>query len=541
MMSRPFLLALAIASAALSACAPARTLSPAPTPATAEPRPPAELLGEPAAATATPVEPVRRDLLGDASYDLPVEANSWVEAELDFLVGQRRDVIGSWLARGDPYESWVRSVLKSHGLPTDLYYLAMIESAFVPTVRSRAGAVGFWQFMPGTARDVGLRIDSLVDERMDPVRSTRAAARHLRGLHRELRDWPLAAAAYNAGSGRISRGLRASGTTDFWQLAQRGDLAAETRQYVPRLYAVTVIGKGRDRFGFPPARAAAPFAFDSIQVEYATPLEELARLGAASREDLARLNPHLVRGTTPGGGYWVWVPAGTGEALQRAWLASDFRRDQGYGSYQVRRGDSLGDLADLADLRATRIRELNPEVDWDRLPIGTRLRLPYKVAQRLSDRPVRTAAREERTAEKTDKPTKSESAREEKRAAPDEEKKTARPAVAAAGKTHSVATGESLWTIAQRHGVSVAALQQANGLADSTIRPGQTLQLPSEGGAAAPAESAAGREHVVRSGESLWSIAREHGSSVGAIQKANHLGEDEPIRPGQRLSIPAGR
>src|SRR5690606_28423757 len=113
----------------------------------------------------------------------------------------------------------------------DLYHLAMIESGFVPTARSRVGAVGLWQFMPATGRAMGLRIDGDVDERMDPVRSTRAAARHLRDLYRSMGSWSLAAAAYNAGPGRINRGLRQYSATDFWQLAERGDLAEETRHY----------------------------------------------------------------------------------------------------------------------------------------------------------------------------------------------------------------------------------------------------------------------------------------------------------------------
>lgn len=502
------------AALALSACAPAR---PAPAPAPA-PQPEPELLGSaPEVAEQKPAA-AERDILGSVDYDLPLESNPWVVAELDFLVGQRREVIGRWLARGDQYETFIKEILRSHGLPTDLFHLAMIESGFVPTVRSRAGAVGLWQFMPGTGREMGLRVDSLVDERMDPVRSTRAAARHLRWLHRTLKgDWALAAAAYNAGSGRITRGLQNFGATSFWDLAQRGDLAQETRHYVPRLFAVTVIARDRQRFGFAPARAGAGFAFDSIQVEYAVPLDELASIAQVKPEVLRELNPHLVRQATPAGGYWVWVPAGQGTTIQRAWLASAFRREQGYGRYTVRAGDQLGRLAELTGVGAARIRELNPDVNFDRLPIGTPLRLPFRAAQQLSARPVEKPA---------DKPVARTASREGEKGR-------------SGGQTHVVRSGESLWEIARRHGVEVAALQAANGLRDATIRPGQELRLPTPAGngerTASRAETA---EHVVGSGESLWGIARRYGTTVEALQAANDLGE-RPIQPGQKLVVPA--
>jgi membrane-bound lytic murein transglycosylase D len=479
--------------------------APAPLPAlAAEP----EELGERPELLEERVTEPKRDILGSASYDLPVEANSWVEAELDYLVGQRSAVIGRWMERGAEYQGFIERELRAAGVPTDLYHLAMIESGMLPTARSRAGAVGFWQFMPATGKQMGLRVDDTVDERMDPIRSTRAAARHLRGLHREFNgDWALAAAAYNAGSGRISRGMKKFEAADFWSLAERGDLAEETRHYVPRLYAMTVIGRGRERFGFPAQAAAADFAYDSIHVEYATPLDELARMGA-SREALQRLNPHLVRGITPEGGYWVWVPAGEAVALQRAYLASDFRKFQGLGTYSVRPGDSLGKIANLTGLSVAEIRGMNPGVEFEPLQIGVKVKLPRKAAQDL-------AARAEERAD---------AAKESGSRADGDEAE------------HMVREGESLWEIARRYDLSVEALSEANGLSGSTIRPGQKLRIPAAAGAA-PAKAV---EHVVQSGDTLWGIARKYDTSVEAIQSANRLG-DRPIVPGQKLAIPRGK
>jgi len=505
-------------------------------PAPAAPEP--EVLGETPEMIAAEVRAPRRDILGSVNYDLPLEANSWVEAELDFLVQQRGSVIARWIERGDPYEAYIKRILAEERVPTDLYYLAMIESGFVPTARSRAGAVGLWQFMPATGRSMGLRVDSVVDERMDPVRSTRAAARHLRALHRIYGDWALAAAAYNAGSGRISRAMQAYGATNFWDLAQRADLAAETKHYVPRLYAMTVIGRDRGRFGISSTPVTAPFAYDSMMVEFATPLQELAGLGQPTLDQLGRLNPHLVRGSTPPGAYWVWVPLGTGVAMQRAWLASEYRKNQGMGIYLVRSGDSLGRLTQLSGVSAARFRELNPGVNFDRLRTGERLRLPNQIAQKLTDRPAATQT----VAAAVSSPAKAAPSPQAGIAtAPASSSRSAAPAASAGGPTHTVGDGETLWGIARQHGVSITDLQDTNGLSGATIRAGQVLQIPrSASPSSSPAAATAARatvEHVVESGESLWSIARKYGSSVDAIQAANQLG-DRPIQPGQKITIP---
>lgn len=509
--------ALALAALlSLSACGASRTAPTAPPPL---PAPEPETLGAWPELFEVRITPPKRDILGAVPYDLPLEANSWVEAELDFLVNERSEVIGRWMERGEPYRAFIQQELRAAGIPTDLYHLAMIESGMVPTARSRAGAVGFWQFMPATGRQMGLRVDDTVDERMDPVRATRAAARHLRSLHRQFNgDWALAAAAYNAGSGRISRSMGRFGVSDFWSLAEQGDLAEETRHYVPRLYAMTVIGRDHARFGLPAPAPAAAFAYDSIQVEYATPLEELSRMSEVSAEELRRLNPHLVQGITPDGGYWVWVPAGQGVAMQRAYLASDFRRSRGLGTYTVRPGDSLGKLANLSGLTTAKIRELNPGVRFEPLQIGVEVRLPYEAAEKLS---ARTVAKAE--------PTRVASAAQ----SPAPEEKASTTAGGAAARTHAVRQGESLWEIARRYDLTVAALQRENGLTGATIRPGQELRIPGT------AEVAAQVEHVVESGETLWGIARKYDSSVEAIQGANGMG-DRPIRPGERLVVPVG-
>jgi membrane-bound lytic murein transglycosylase D len=546
----PFLLTATLLVA--GACAPSArgALPVAPVPVVAEP----EELGEGPDIEEAEVLPAGRDLLGSVAYDLPLEANTWVEAELDFLVGQRPHVIGRWLDRGDFYEPFIKTVLANSGLPTDLFHLAMIESGFIPNARSRAGAVGLWQFMPATGRMEGLRVDDVVDERMDPVRATHAAARHLSMLHRRFNgDWALAAAAYNAGSGRISRGMEGYGATNFWDLAVWGDLADETRHYVPRLYAMTIIARDRPRFGFsPPPQERVSFAFDSVKVDLPTPLTELAEIGGLYADDLVRLNPHLLRGTTPPGTYWIWVPSGTGPAVQQAFLDSSFRRDGGMTTYAVRRGDSLGKIAQQTGLPAARIRELNPRTNWDRLAVGQRLRLPATSARALAAQPAEPAARPAAAA--AGRGSRISTGSGTARTATPSRASNPAPSGAARARQHTVKEGETLWAIARRYDVSVDAVQRANRLNGTTIVPGRTLTIPQasatqagtttraaasngNGASAARQPAAQSARHVVKSGETLWSIAREYGSSVDAIQGANRI-EDNVIVPGQRLVIP---
>ncbi|HEU0300702.1 MAG TPA: LysM peptidoglycan-binding domain-containing protein [Longimicrobium sp.] len=401
--------ALSVVLALTAACTPGRqpvasvpAPAAAPAPERAAPEPPPVLAADSAEWEDSGAQPAPAatasvwgtDLLGTAQYDLPMQVNDRVRMEMEFLLFQRREVVGRWMREADRYDEFVRDVFASYGIPRDLHHLAMVESGYRPTVRSHAGAVGMWQFMTATGRGMGLRIDTLVDERMDPVRSTHAAARHLRDLHRRFRgDWSLAAAAYNAGEGRINRGLGRFGARDFWELAERGDLARETRQYVPRLYAVTIIARDPARFGYPaPDPTLRRFAYDSVRVDLATPLSVLAQVGSLPVGELQELNPHMIRQVAPRN-YWVWVPLGQGTPLQQAFQSSEFRQRGGYGVYRVREGESLARLAELSGVPEDRIRTLNLSANLDALRPGDRVRLFADAVRVLDARPAQRVAR----------------------------------------------------------------------------------------------------------------------------------------------------
>jgi membrane-bound lytic murein transglycosylase D len=247
----------------------------------------------------------------------PVVVNAQVQAFIERFTGSRREVVGTWLDRSTRYLTMIRSVLREQGLPEDLAFVAMIESGFNPLAVSRAGAKGLWQFMAGTARGYGLRVDQWVDERLDPEKSTAAAAAYLRDLYKQFGSWALAKAAYNAGEVRVIQAIRRVGSTDFWTLAGSRFLRQETKEFVPAIHAATVIGRDPSRFGFEP-ESPEPVATEVVRVPPETSLATVAAVGRIPVETLRSLNPVLLRGSTPPGGpYELRVPVGSREVLAR--------------------------------------------------------------------------------------------------------------------------------------------------------------------------------------------------------------------------------
>jgi membrane-bound lytic murein transglycosylase D len=241
----------------------------------------------------------------------PVSMNPQVQYFLDRFTGARRDVVNLWVGRSGRYLGMIREVLKNRGLPEELAYTAMIESGFNPVAVSRVGAKGMWQFMAGTARRYGLRVDQWIDERLDPEKSTVAAASYLRDLYNMFGSWALAQAAYNAGEVKVSKAIRATGSSDFWTLAKTNHLRAETKDFVPAIHAATLIAQNPDRYGFEIAEPS-PLGIETVAVPPVTDLRRLATKAGITPGALQTLNPVLVRSVTPPGDPWqLKVPAGT--------------------------------------------------------------------------------------------------------------------------------------------------------------------------------------------------------------------------------------
>ena len=232
-------------------------------------------------------------------FDVPIQMNKQVRAYLVYFSTERKAVIQRYLSRSTRYLPMIKGVFQEYGLPEDLAYLAMIESGFNNKATSPAAAAGMWQFIRGTGLRYGLAIDSYVDERRDPEKSTRAAAKYLLDLYKQFGSWYLAAASYNCGEGRVQRELNQSNHKNFWELSANMCLPTETKNYVPQMIAATIIAKNPEKFGFKNVPYLPPEKVDKVQVNEPTSLKAAAFAVNMQADDIQALNPALLRGVTP--------------------------------------------------------------------------------------------------------------------------------------------------------------------------------------------------------------------------------------------------
>jgi len=250
-------------------------------------------------------------LLGFAGAgDLPMVLNGPVQAYLRAFSNGQKAVFAVYLSRSGRYLPMMRRIFRERGLPQDLVYLALIESGFNPWARSPAAAVGPWQFIEGTARRYGLKVNDWVDERRDPEKATRAAASYLQDLFRQFGCWYLAAAGYNAGEHRVEGALLRNDEDTFWALARKGLLPRETCQYVPQFIAAALIARNPAKYGFDQVAYQRPFACELVRVPGGTDLRRFAQVLEIDYQDLKELNPELKRDQTPreAKGYLLKIP-----------------------------------------------------------------------------------------------------------------------------------------------------------------------------------------------------------------------------------------
>ena len=444
-----------------------------------------------------------------------------VKFYLNFFTGLARERMAIWLGRMPQYEPIIRSQLIAHGLPGDLAYLPLIESGYSATAVSRARAVGMWQFMRGTARLYGLKVDNWVDERRDVVKATDAAIHYLGDLTARFGSPYLAAAAYNGGPGRIERGLARidpddepddsaavdapqAGDAAFFQLADTRYLKRETKDYVPKLIAAALIAKQPQRYGFPAAAASSSSMSDSVVVGDATGLDVIARLAGTSLADLWAANPSYVRAVTPPNRpAVVRVPNGSGASTQTALDGLPATERLTSFAHHARSGETLARIAKRYGLSLAEVKSFNPEYRTRSPGAGDIVRIPGQA--RLSG-----WVSEDRRVESS-----------------------------TAGGTHRVRSGETLGSIAKRYGVSVNQLRIWNDLGPkAALKVGQTVRL-APSGAKPSTKKPAPRTHIVKAGETLTSLARRYKVTVQALRTANNLPAGKRVQAGQRLTIPS--
>lgn len=422
-------------------------------------------------------------------YDFPIDLNESVLAWVRAFSGERKGFIEGSLSRGSRYMPMIRQVFAEEGVPQDLVFLAVIESGFHNSAKSYAKAVGMWQFMRSTGRIYGLKGTAWVEERRDPVKATRAAARYLKRLYEISGDWYLALVGYNAGPLTTERAIANTGSRNFWDLARSRWLRNQTKNYVPEMCAAVLIGRQPERYGLVVPRQP-PFVFENVEVAKATSLTVIARYSGTDVATLKDLNPELLRGSTPPGSYTLRVPVGSAMKVHRALVGLKGGQRLDFRAYVIRKGDTPEKVAKRFKLGAKELLEAN-EMKASQFKPGKRIQVPPPPPLSLEDQditPPRVAPLEDTPlpplppvgGQPIGTPPPGKPAEDEPDAAPLPRPAAPRPPTAKEPPTpahHLVKKGETLFSIAQRYGLDVETLRKRNRIKGNGIKVGQKLKL----------------------------------------------------------------
>ncbi|HSY91974.1 MAG TPA: LysM peptidoglycan-binding domain-containing protein [Candidatus Binatus sp.] len=475
--------------------------------------------------------------------DLPLMMTDQVAGYITYFSGRGRGVFERAFARSGRYHDMIVSTLKEEGVPQDLIYLAQAESGFHPLAVSRVGARGIWQFMASRGRGYGLHHNMWVDDRQDPEKSTRAAARHLKDLYNQFGDWYLAMAAYNSGPGTVQAAVKRTGYADFWELYRRNVLPKETRNYVPIIMAMTIMTKNPSQYGLDQVAKDRPVDYDSVKISYPVDLRLVAECVNSTPEELQELNPSLLRLTTPREGtFELHLPSGTRDEYATAIAAVPPDMRLWWRYHTVHSGDTLASLARTYHTTAKSIAETNhleSGSNGAELEADAKLVIPVAPGKHPMSDTATYARRITR---------------------------------------YKVRAGDTVESVAENFGVSPQMLRRWNGIRGDSLRGRKivALHLPvspstheSEvasshtkakhpAAATKPTETAVTKppatksaqiervpvqaavvHHTVKSGETLYSIARAYRTTVAALKRDNR--NTAVLRPGMILIVQSVR
>jgi membrane-bound lytic murein transglycosylase D len=405
----------------------------------------------------TPVDPGKQKVIEaevrSAKHDLPIEINGRVLAALEYFQnGRGRKTMAVGLERAGMYRPMMESILREEEVPLDLIYLSQVESAFLPRALSKAKARGLWQFISSRGKEYGLRQNWWLDERSDPEKSTRAAARHLSDLYAQFEDWYLAMAAYNAGPARVEKALKKTGATTFWQLADKKALPKETINYVPTILAMAIIGNDPRKYGFN-VEPSPPMETERVALEEATDFRVISEVLGIPVDDLRTLNPHVLRWTTPpdDSDFEFVLPVGYSEAFfQKVTPLPESARIL-WRYHNVKSGETLSAIARKYGVTVNDLTQVNKISTKTTLRIGQELTVPISG--------VTTA----RSATKV--------AAASAKSVPSSTERTPTPTV------YQVKRGDTLFAIATKFNLTVDDLKKWNKLTSTRLDIGQKLSL----------------------------------------------------------------
>jgi membrane-bound lytic murein transglycosylase D len=448
------------------------------------------------------------DEVKELAHDLPIEINDRVLGFLDYYQTRGRTSVELGLERLGRYQPMIDRILKEEGVPLDLIYLCQAESAFEPRAVSRAAAKGMWQFISSRGKEYGLRQTWWIDERSDPEKSTRAAARHLKDLYQQFGDWYLAMAAYNSGPLRVQRAMEKTGADNFWALADKKALPRETINYVPNILALTIIGKDPAKYGFN-VTPAPPLETERVNVDKATDLRVIAEAIHLPLEDLRALNSHVLRWTTPpdDADFQLILPKGYAEKFNEQIASLPESKRILFQEHVVRKGDTLSGIARKYGITAAQLAQTNNLGKAPKIKVGQTLVIPLS-GMTSPPAPPAVSHVAAKSVVKSDRPT-----------------------------SYTVRAGDTLTKIAARFNTTPDKLKSWNHLTSSRLLVGKRLIVAPPPSLLASSPGSRRLIHQVQRGETLDRIAATYNTSVDAIISWNESEDLSVIHPGDRITI----